>query len=376
MHVTPHFGRRRSAVIGAVAVGALALAACSSGSSDSAAASSGGGSKGKPIVALLLPENATARYEARDKPTFEKQLAKSCPQCRLRYYNAAGDAGKQLSQAESALADGASVLVIDPVDSKAAGAVVASARQQKAKVMSYDRVIYNAGVDYGVKFDNVQQGAVGMQSLLDKLKKDGKTSGNIVMMNGDPVDSGAKPEKQGAHSVIDKSSFKVAAEYDTKGWSAANAQNQMQQAITKLGASHIDGVYAGNDGMATGVVAALKSAGVKPMPPVTGLDTQLDAIQNMVAGDLYESTYLPVETEAQIGAKAAAALATGKKPSGALLNGTIDDGAHQVPAYLLKSVAVTMANMKQVLVDSGYLTVDQICTAAYQKACVTAGLTK
>lgn len=363
------------AVVGVASVGALLLASCGqSGSDDTSDSPAVGGAKKNPVVALLLPENATPRYEARDKPTFEKQLAESCPTCELRYYNAAGDAAKQLSQAESALTAGASVLVIDPVDSNAAGAAVASARQQGAKVMSYDRVIYDAGVDYAVKFDNVQQGAVGMRSLLDKLKKDGKTSGNVVMMNGDPVDSGAKPEKEGAHSVIDKSGFTVAAEYDTKGWSAANAQNQMQQAITKLGASGIDGVYAGNDGMATGVIAALKSAGVKPMPPVTGLDTQLDAIQNMVAGDLYESTYLPVETEAQIGAKAAAALANGKKPSGDLLNGTVDDGAQKVPAYLLESIAVTMDNMKEMLIDSGYLTVDQICTADYEKACVKAGL--
>ncbi|MFF2189597.1 substrate-binding domain-containing protein [Streptomyces sp. NPDC058155] len=377
MNVNSHSRRRPMAVVGVAAVGALLLASCGQGGSEGSGDTSGStaaGSAKKKIVALLLPENATARYEARDKPTFEKQLTESCPECQLRYYNAAGDAGKQLSQVESALTAGASVLVIDPVDSNAAGAAVASARQQGAKVMSYDRVIYNAGVDYAVKFDNVQQGAVGMQSLLDKLKKDGKTSGNVVMMNGDPVDSGAKPEKEGAHSVIDKSGFTVAAEYDTKGWSAANAQNQMQQAITKLGASNIDGVYAGNDGMATGVVAALKSAGVKPMPPVTGLDTQLDAIQNMVAGDLYESTYLPVETEAQIGAKAAAALAKGEKPSADLLNGTVDDGAQKVPAYLLESIAVTMENMKEVLIDSGYLTVDQICTADYEKACVKAGL--
>lgn len=352
---------------------ALLLAACASGGTAGAKDTSGGGAK-SPIVALLLPENQTARYEARDKPTFEKQLKVSCPDCKLEYYNAAGDANKQLSQAESALTDGAKVLVIDPVDSNAAGAMVAAARQQGAKVMSYDRVIYNAGVDYGVKFDNVQQGAVGMQSLLDKLKADNVTSGNVVMVNGDPADSGSAPEKQGAHSVIDGSGYTVAAEYDTKGWSADTAQNEMQQAITKVGASKIAAVYVGNDGMATGVIAALKSAGVSPMPPVTGLDTQLDAIQKMVAGDLYESTYLPVETEAQTGAKAAAALAQGKKPSGALLNGTIDDGKNKVPAFQLQSIAVTMANMKKVLIDSGYLTVQQICTADYKDACTTAGL--
>lgn len=328
-----------------------------------------------PVVALLLKENQTPRYETRDRPTFEKQLAESCPTCVLKYYNAAGDVGRQLSQVESALTDGATVLVLNPVDANAAGAMVRTARAQNAKVISYDQVIYDAGVDFAVKFDNVQQGKVGMQALVDKLKADGKTSGNVVMLNGDPADSGAAPEKAGAHSVIDNSGFTVAAEFDTKGWSAANAQKHIEQAITMIGAENIIGVYAGNDGMATGAIAALKGAGVSPLPPVTGLDTQLDAVQLMVAGDLYESTYLPVETDAAIAARAAAAFAQGK-PLDDLVNGEVDDGTHKVPAHLLESIAVTMDNMKEILIDSGYLTVEKICTPDYAAACAKAGLTK
>jgi D-xylose transport system substrate-binding protein len=330
----------------------------------------------KPIVALLLKENQTPRFEARDKPTFEKQLAESCPQCQLKYYNAGGDVARQLSQAESALTDGAAVLVINPMDSNAAGAMVRAARQQNVKVMSYDSTIFNAGVDYAIKFDNVYQGVAGMKALIDKLKADGKTSGAIVMVNGDPADSGAAPEKKGAHSVVDTSGFTIAAEFDTKGWSATTAQKEMQQAITKIGAANILGVYCGNDGMATGVIAALKGAGVDPMPPITGLDTQLDAVQDMVVGNLYESTYLPVETEATMGAKAAAALATGGKPGADLINGVIDDGTHSVPGFLLQTIPVTAKNMKQYLVDSGYLKVSQICTPDYAAACAKVGLTQ
>jgi len=327
-----------------------------------------------PIVALLLKENQTPRYETRDRPTFEQQIAESCPTCELKYYNAAGDVSRQLSQVESALTEGATVLVLNPVDANAAGAMVRAAHAQNAKVISYDQVIYNAGVDFAVKFDNVQQGVVGMQALIDKLKADGHTSGNIVMLNGDPVDSGAAPQKQGAHSVIDGSGFTVAAEFDTKGWSAANAQRHIEQAITMLGAENILGVYAGNDGMATGAVAALKNAGLSPLPPVTGLDTQLDAVQLMVAGDLYESTYLPVETDASIAAQAAAAFAQGQSLDH-LINGEVDDGTHKVPAHLLESIGVTMENMKEVLIDSGYLTIEQICTPDFAEACAKAGLT-
>jgi D-xylose transport system substrate-binding protein len=330
----------------------------------------------KPIVALLLKENQTPRYETRDRPTFEKQLAESCPTCQLKYYNAGGDVGRQLSQAETALTEGATVLVINPVDASAAGAMVRAARQQNAKVVSYDQILYNAGVDFAVKFDNIQQGVAGAQALVDKLKADGETSGAIVMINGDPADSGAAPEKKGAHSAIDNSGFTVAAEFDTKGWSASTAQREMQQAITKIGANNIVGVYAGNDGMATGAIAALKGAGVSPMPPVTGLDTQLDAVQDLVTGNLYESTYLPVEIDATIAAKVAAAFAMGGKPEGELVNGEVNDGTHTVPAYLLHSIPVTMKNLKEILIDGGYLKVEQICTPDYAAACAKVGLTK
>jgi len=361
--------RRLFAAVG-ITVAVLASAtACAGSAGDGSMTPSDG-----PVVALLLPENQTPRYEARDKPTFEAELASSCPDCSLLYYNAAGDAQQQLSQVESALTAGADLLVLDPVDSTSAAAMVARAKSQDVKVMSFDRVIYDADVDFAVKFDNVQQGAVGMQSLIDKLRADGLTSGNVVMMNGDPVDSGAKPEKDGAHSVIDGSEFTVAAEFDTKGWSADNAQSQMQQAITSLGLDGIAGVYAGNDGMATGVIAALKAAGADPMPPVTGLDTQLDAVQKMVAGDLYESTYLPVETEATVAAQVAAYLVRDEPVPADLQNGVVDDGTYEVPAYLLESIAVTMANLQEVLLDSGYLTVDEICTPDYAAACEAAGL--
>ncbi|MCB1485846.1 MAG: substrate-binding domain-containing protein [Bauldia sp.] len=361
--------KRQKSIGGRLAAPAIAALALAISQAPVAAQSDG------PIVALLLKENQTPRYETRDRPTFEKQLAESCPTCQLKYYNAAGDVGRQLSQVESALTEGATVLVLNPVDASAAGRMVQAAHQQNAKVISYDQVIYDAGVDFAVKFDNVQQGMVGMQALIDKLKADGLTTGNIVMLNGDPADSGAAPEKQGAHSVIDDSGFTVAAEFDTKAWSASNAQRHIEQAITMIGADKIAGVYAGNDGMATGAIAALKGAGVDPMPPVTGLDTQLDAVQLMVAGDLYESTYLPVETDAAIAAKAASAIALGESLD-SLINGEVDDGTHKVPAHLLQSIAVTMDNMQEILIDSGYLTVEQICTPDFADACAEAGLTK
>lgn len=360
--------------VGVFAAALLLLAGCSSSTSvptSGSASAPSGGAAGK--VALLLPESKTTRYEARDKPTFTKALAAACPKCELLYYNADQDANKQLSQAQSALTNGAKVLVIDPVDSSAAASIVAAAKAQNVKVISYDRLVLNADLDYAVKFDNAAQGKVQATSLIEKLRADGKTSGNIVMINGSSTDANSAPLKQGAHSVLDSSGYKIAAEYDTPDWSPDKAQNEMQQAITKLGATNIVGVYVANDGMASGAIAALKSAGVKQLPPITGLDAGVDSIQRIIAGDQYETTYLNVEQEAITAAKLAAAVISGS-PVGDLVGQSINNGLKDVPAVLLQPTAVTMKNLKEVIIDSGYLTVSAICTKDYTKACTAAGV--
>lgn len=363
---------KQGLVVGALGTALVLLSACSSPSeSPGGSANTSAGSGGK--VALLLPESKTTRYEARDKPTFTKVLAAECKSCDLLYFNADQDANKQLSQAQSALTNGARVLVLDPVDSSAAASIVSAAKSQNAKVISYDRLVLNADLDYAVKFDNIEQGKAQATALVEKLRADGKPSGTIVMINGSSTDANALPLKKGAHSVLDSSGYKVAAEYDTPDWSPDKAQNEMQQAITKLGASNIVGVYVANDGMASGAIAALKAAGVKPLPPVTGLDAGVDSVQRIIAGDQYQTTYLNVEQEATTAAKLAAAVVSAA-PVGGLVNQSINNGAKDLPAVLLKPTSVTMSNLRKVIIDSGYLTTKDICTGEYANACRKAGL--
>lgn len=325
-------------------------------------------------VALLLPENQTSRWEERDKPAFEAELAKACAECETLYYNAGGDSAKQLSQVESALTEGADVLVITPVDSTASAPMVALAAAQDVPVISYGRVINDGGAAFAVRFDNVEQGGVGARALVEKLNADGVTSGNVVMINGDARDSVVALMKEGAHAALDDSGFDIAAEFDTPDWSAENAQNQMQQTITNLGLDSIVGVYVANDGMAAGVIAALKGAGADPLPPVTGLDAQLDAVQRIVAGDQYATVYLDIETQAMITAQIAAAIVRGEEVPADLQNGETDDGSNVIPSYLQVPLAVTLENIQEVLIDSGYLTVEDICTPEYEAACTEAGL--
>jgi D-xylose transport system substrate-binding protein len=343
-----------------------ALSACgssddTSGSSGSASASGGGGAK---KIALLLPENKTARYEAFDKPMFEAAVKADCPDCTVLYSNANQDAAKQQQQAEAAITQGANVIVMSAVDGKAAQTIVQNAKSQGVPVVAYDRFI--SGADYYVSFDNKKVGELQGTGLVDAMKKAGKTSGDIVMINGAPTDANAADFKSGAHSVLDNSGYKIAAEFDTPDWSPDKAQAWMESQVGAV-KGNLVGVYAANDGTAGGAIAALKGGGVNPLPPVTGQDAELAAIQRILAGDQALTIYKAIKPQAEDAAKKAILLA-----NKSALGNTVDkDG---VPATLLDPKVVTVDNIKDTVVADGFYTVEQICTPEYKDACAKAGL--
>jgi D-xylose transport system substrate-binding protein len=362
-------GVRAALVALAALLLAVGLAACGSDSGG------GGGGGGGGKIALLLPESKTARYESQDRPLFEAKVKSLCSDCEIIYSNADQDAAKQQQQAEAAITNGAKVLVLDPVDSASAAAMVTRAKQSKIPVISYDRLITDADVDYYVSFDNEQVGKLQATSLVDQLKKNGKGSGTIFMINGAPTDNNAKLFKQGAHSVLDSSGLKIGKEYDTPDWSPDKAQNEAQQAITALGKDGFDGVYAANDGTAGGAIAAMKGAGIDPKTrPTTGQDAELAAIQRIIAGEQFMTVYKAIKPEAEDTAQLAVALVKGEDVPGGLVNGKTDNGQKQVDSILLKPVAVSADNVQDTIVKDGFWKASEICTAQYKAACAKAGI--
>src|SRR5262245_49034503 len=358
----------RKRALGALAVGAVTmLVACGGGGGGS---SSGSNAPAKKI-ALLLPESKTARYESKDRPLFEAKLKALCSSCQIIYSNANQDAAQQQSQAEAALTNGANVLVLDAVDGAAAATIATKAKQQNVPVISYDRLITGTpAVNYYISFDNVAVGKLQGTSLLQALS--GKTNASVVLINGAPTDNNAKLFKQGAHSVLD-GKVTVAKEYDTPDWSPNQAQTEMSQALTALN-NKVDGVYAANDGTGGGAIAAMKAAGVKPLPPVTGQDAELAAIQRIVAGEQYMTVYKAIKPEAEAAAELAYDLATGKSVPSSMVTGSVNNGAVDVKSVLLTPVAVSKSNIKDTVVQDGFWSVSDICTAQFADACKAAGL--
>ena len=351
-----------------VLAGLLATLACGGNASNT---NTGSGPVAKKI-ALLLPESKTARYESKDRPLFTAKLMALCPNCTILYSNANQDAATQQSQAEAALTNGANVLVVDAVDGASAAAIAIKAKAANVPVIAYDRLITGTdAVGYYVSFDNAKVGQLQGSALLTALGS--KTNASVVMINGDPADNNAKLFKQGAHSVLD-GKVTIAKEYDTPGWGPDKAQQEMTQALTALG-NKVDGVYAANDGTGGGAIAAMKAAGVKPLPPVTGQDAELAGIQRIVAGEQYMTVYKAIKLQAETSAQLAFTLSQGKTPDSATLNGKTNNGKIDVPSVLLNPVAVTKANIQSTVIADGFWSKTDICTADYAAACTAAGIT-
>jgi D-xylose transport system substrate-binding protein len=360
----------KRAVVALTAVLALALALSACGDDDD-----GGGGGGGKKIALLLPETKTARYETQDRPLFERKVKELCSDCEIVYSNASQDAAKQQQQAEAAVTEGVDVMVLDAVDAAAAGAMVRRAKQSDIPVISYDRLVTDADIDYYISFDNERVGQLQGQALVDKLKEEGSDDGTIFMINGAPTDNNAKLFKQGAHSVIDKSGLKVGKEYDTPDWSPDKAQQEADQAITALGKDGFVGVYAANDGTGGGAIAAMKGAGIDPSTrPTTGQDAELAGIQRILAGDQYMTGYKAIKPEAEAAAQIAVALAKDEDVPSGLVNDRVNNGQKDVPSVLLTPVAVTADKVESTVVKDGFWKVNQICTRTYADACKEAGL--
>ncbi|GIH14867.1 sugar ABC transporter substrate-binding protein [Rugosimonospora africana] len=349
--------RSKILAIGAICAALMSLAAC--GKTGAAA-----GSAGVEHVAFMMPDQTATRYDKFDRPQFTAALKALCSKCQVDYYNASNDAQTQQAQFESALSKGAKAVVISAVDGKGAQAMVAEAKSQSVPVVAYDR--YIAGANAYISYDNEKVGELQGQGLLDAMSARGTLQGNVFMINGSPTDPNAADFKSGAMKVL-TGKVHIVFSHDTTNWDPTDAQNALEQALQRYGTKNIGGVLAAADGVAEASVAALKSAGVNPMPPLTGQDAELTAVQRIVAGEQTLTIFKEAKPEAQGAAQMTNALLTGGKPE---TSTTFEN----VPAVLLKPVLVNSGNIAQTVVQAGYYTREEICTAQFAPACKAAGL--
>ncbi|MFF3459794.1 substrate-binding domain-containing protein [Streptomyces sp. NPDC002730] len=364
---------RRAAVAVAATTMAVSLAACGSAKESGDKTKESGAAKGDAItIGLLLPENQTARYEKFDKPLIEKKISElTNGKAKVVYANAKQDATLQNQQVDTMITNKVDALIVDSVDSKAIAGSVKKAKDEGIPVVAFDRLA-EGPIDGYTSFDNEQVGHVQGKALLGALGAKAK-DGQIVMMNGAITDPNAALFKKGAKAELD-GKVNVGREYDTKEWKPENANANMEAAITALGKDKIIGVYSANDGMAGGIITALKAAGLAKLPPVTGQDAELAGVQRIVAGEQFMSVYKPYAPEAAAAAEMAVALAKGEKLDSIAKSKTDSPTTKGIPAVLVPVVSLTKDNIKDTVVKDGVYTVAEICTPKYKAACDALGL--
>lgn len=339
-----------------------------SSSGDSVSSTSGGGSKA--TIAFLMPCSTCAdRFENQDKPLFIQAVKELDPSITVIANNAQGDASKQVAQTESALTNGASVVVVSPLDESTGAAISDKAAASKVPVVSYDGLITGAATDFYVSFDNVKVGETQGDFLKAKLPK----GANVVMINGDQTIAPGRDFKKGAHNVLDplfkSGDLKLAYEADTPGFDPAKGQAEMEQALTKLG-DKVDAVLAPNDGLAGAVINALTPRKLAGKVLVTGQDATDAGLQRILLGQQSMTVYKPLKAEAEAAAKVAVALAHEQADTAKqMATTTVDNGNGSVPSILLKSVPVTAANIASTVFADKFTTRAKVCTGDAASKC-------
>lgn len=325
-------------------------------------------------VGLLLPDKDTARFERFDHPLIKKEVADlTHGKGKVVYANAEASPAKQSRQFQQMIDDRVDVIVVDALDAKGIASDVRKAKEAGIPVIAYDRLA-EGPVDAYVSHDNELVGEVQGRSLVEELGSR-RSSSKVVMMNGDPADPNTARFKKGALDELE-GEVDIVKQYDTDKWSPEVAKANMRKAIASVGLDNIAAVYSANDGMAGAVIEALKDAGATRIPPVTGQDANLDAVQRIVSGEQFMTVYKPFLLEATNAAKMAVYKVQGRDIEfDALTQDSVDSASEKdIPSNLVSVVAVTKDNIEDTVVKDGVYTVKQICTAEYRADCAAIGL--
>ncbi|MFF0161575.1 sugar ABC transporter substrate-binding protein [Streptomyces sp. NPDC005263] len=366
---------RRIVTAVTAATSAFALASCGVVDGVGGSSSSAVPKKGNDItVGLLLPDKETARFEKFDYPLIKKRVAElTNNKGKVLYANAEASQSKQSGQMATMVADKVDVILVDAVDAKAIAPAIQKAKDAQIPVIAYDRLAQGP-IDAYVSHDNELVGEVQGRAIVGALGDKAATS-KIVMMNGSVADPNTARFKKGALSELEGHVI-IAKQYDTREWLPEVAKANMKQAIQSIGLSNIAAVYSANDGMAGAVIDALKEAGATKIPPVTGQDANLDAVQRIVAGEQFMTVYKSFLLEADNAAEMAVSKVQGRSIEfDALTPDSVDSPTQKnIPSQLVKVVALTKDNIKDTVIQDGVYTVKDICTPKYASDCAAIGL--
>ncbi|MCW2304672.1 D-xylose transport system substrate-binding protein [Rhodovulum sulfidophilum] len=271
--------------------------------------------------------------------------------------DAQSSSAKQLSDAESLIAQGVDALLILAQDTSAIIPAVQAADDEGIPVIAYDRLIEDPRAFY-LTFDNLEVGRMQARAVLEKAPE-----GNYVMIKGSPTDPNADFLRAGQQEVlqpaIDAGKVRIVGEAYTDGWLPANAQRNMEQILT-ANDNEVDAVVASNDGTAGGAVAALAAQGMAGIP-VSGQDGDHAGLNRVAKGTQTVSVWKDARELGRTAAEIAIELAGGTPMSdiAGAAQWTSPAGT-TLWARFLEPIPVTQDNLTTVT-DAGWIGVEALC---------------
>jgi len=335
---------------------------------------------GKGSVTVILPDTVSStRYVEFDAPYLKQAFAAAgLSTSNLTVENALGQDATQLSMAQSAVTKGASVLVVDPLDSGVGAHIESYAKQHGVAVIDYDRLTLGGTRSYYVSFNNVKVGQVMGQGLTACVTAWGVKSPNVIVMRGAPTDNNATLFAQGYDGVLaplfSKGTYKDVSN-PAGTWTPSVALSEFQQQYTAH--KNINAALIPNDENGAPIIHYLQGQGIKAKTfPTTGQDATLTGLQNILSGYQCGTVYKPIYEEAQAAAALALYVRASQTPPTTLVNGSTQDTTANVsvPSVLLNPEWVTTANMNSTVIADKFVPASQLCAGSFASSCTAAGI--
>jgi D-xylose transport system substrate-binding protein len=397
---------KRVALTAVAGSAALVVAACGSSSSGSSGSSSSSSSaaavpqlslnqidntfsamatlkplaaKGKGSVAVILPDTVSStRYVEFDAPYLKESFQKAgLTSSQYVVQNALGSDATQFSDAQTDITKGATVLVVDALDSGVGAHIESYAKAHGVPVIDYDRLVLGGQRKYYVSFNNVQVGKLIGQGMVSCIAAWGVKKPQLIVMKGAPTDNNATLFAQGYDAVLAphfSSGWKDVSN-PAGTWDPPTALSEFQQQYTAH--PNINAALIPNDENGAPIIHYLTNKGIKPKTfPTTGQDATLTGLQNILANYQCGTVYKPIYLEAEATAALAMYIRAGVVPPTSLVNGTTEDTQSKVAvkSVLLAPKWVTAANMNSTVIADKFVPASQLCAGKYAKPCAAAGI--
>jgi erythritol transport system substrate-binding protein len=236
------------------------------------------------LIAIIVP--------SQDNPYFKAEADAAAARAeelgyRVRVDAHEDDAYRQDNLVDAAIASNAAVLILDNAGADASIAAVRRASKAGIAVLLIDREIEATGI---AKAQIVSDNDQGARLVAAEFARVLGAKGDYVELLGRESDTNAQIRTKGFHAVLDQDPGLKLVAAQSANWSQAEAFQKTETMLQAHG--EIVGIIAGNDTMAVGAAAAVKSAGLTDIR-IVGFDGSPDAIEAIRNGQMQATALQP-----------------------------------------------------------------------------------